>query len=450
MGLPSENIIADQAQRSIIGNNLPDLIASIPAEHRKDARYLSKFVIGAGFGLFDYSLNAVWNEVVLNLRQKAIMYGLDIFFDAAVGGGVNRQFYSTEEHLSSLKDSVMLQTCRKLELISDTTYKKLRHILDMRNDIGISHPTTYSINAYELLGWLQNCVQDVLNDNPTEAALQVQAFIGNLKSLTGPLDPTAKQGIENKIAALPTHLCGNLIRTVFGIFIAPDTDPIVRANIALFAPKLWTACNNEVKFKLGIVLENLNVNLYKDKHDLGVQFFETVDGNAYRSPAERAIILDSLVTDLLEKHHGWDNFHHEAPVAAQLFSYIPDQISVIDNLASRIFKAVMICRIGRGMAYRDGVSPGGKPFYDKILGNAADKYAPHVMASLSHFEIRGRLSTARCAEHAKVALEIVRATVLNARLVECLDYLIANIVNNPACVDDAHFRQLAAGYINWN
>ena len=57
----------------------------------------------------------------------------------------------------------------------------------MRNDIGISHPTNYTINAFELLGWLQTCIQDVLNDKPTEAALQVQAFIQNLKSYTSHL-----------------------------------------------------------------------------------------------------------------------------------------------------------------------------------------------------------------------------------------------------------------------
>lgn len=143
---------------------------------KKDAHYLSKFVIGAGVRLFDYSLNAVWNEVVINLRKKAAVYGLDIVFDAAVGVSKAREYYSTENDLSSIKDSVLLHTCRKRELISDTTYKKLSHILDMRNDIGISNPNSYSINAYELLGYLQNCIEDVLNDNPTAAALQVQSF----------------------------------------------------------------------------------------------------------------------------------------------------------------------------------------------------------------------------------------------------------------------------------
>lgn len=449
MGLPSDNIIADQSQRAIIGNNLGDLISSIPAEHRKDARYLSKFVIGAGFGLFDYSLNAVWNEVVLKLRTKAVMYGLDIFYDAAVGGSKAREFYSTEEHLSSLKDSVLLDTCRKLELISDTTYKKLKHILDMRNDTGISHPTSYSINAFELLGYLQNCVQDVLNENPTAAALQLQSFVANLKTLTGPLDNTAKQSIENRIAELPTHLCGNLIRTVFGIYVAPDTDPAVRKNITLFAPKLWSACADDTKFKLGIVLEGYNVNLYKEKHELGAQFFDVVGGQAFRSPSERAVIIDDLVTNLLNTHNAWDNFHHEPPVAAELYSYVPDQASVIENLANRLFKVVMICRIGNGVAYNSGVSPGARHYYDAMLKIAGDKFAPHVMASLSHYEIKARLGSERCRGHAKDALQIVRSLVINQRIAECLDYLIARIASEASCVDSAEFRQLSASYINW-
>jgi hypothetical protein len=219
----------------------------------------------------------------------------------------------------------VLLDCRKLELISDTTYKKLKHILDMRNDIGISQPHNYAINAFELLGWLQTCVSEVLNDNPTEAALQVQRFISNLRDQTAPLEKTAVQGIANRFAQLPSHLCGSLLRTLFGIYVSGDIDPAVRKNISLIAPALWATCKDDAKYKLGVVLEGYNVNLYRDKHALGEQFFGVVGGNPYRSQSERVIIVDELITDLRDKHNGWDNFHHEAPVAAQLYSYNPDQ-----------------------------------------------------------------------------------------------------------------------------
>ena len=66
LGLPTENIIASLPERKIIENNLPAFIESLPAEVKRDARYLSKFVAGAAIGLFDASLNYVWNEVVIS------------------------------------------------------------------------------------------------------------------------------------------------------------------------------------------------------------------------------------------------------------------------------------------------------------------------------------------------------------------------------------------------
>jgi len=450
VGLPYDNIMADPSERAIIAGNLPAYLRALPAEVKRDARYLSKFVIGAGSGLFDYALNAIWNEVVIDLRKKASLYGLDIFFDAAVGGSKTREFYKNEDDLAALKDAVLLDTCRRLELISDTTYKKLKYILDMRNDIGISHPTTYNINAFELLGWLQTCVQDVLNDRPTEAALQVQAFISNLKGHTTPLDQLAKQNIERRFTELPSHLCGSLMRTVFGIYVAPDTDPGVRRNIANLAPALWKTCPDEPRYRLGIVLEGYKTNLYKDKYTLGEQFFGLVGGNAYRSASERVIIVDTLITELLEKHNGWDNFHHEAPVAANLSSYLPVQGSIFDNLAERLFKTVLLCRIGNGVSYNNGVSPGGRPYYDTILSLGGDKFAAHIMAAFTHYEIGGQLGRSTCRTQAKAALEAARTNVINQRLIECLTYLIDNIETNPQCVTNTEFRRLSADYIRWN
>jgi hypothetical protein len=448
IGLPVDNIIAAQSERNIIGQNLPTYIQSLPAETKRDARYLSKFVVGAGFGLFDYSLNAIWNEVVLDLRKKAIGYGIDIFYDSAVGGKA-REFYQTEDDLASLKDSVLLDTCRKLELISDTTYKKLKHILEMRNDIGISHPTNYTINAFELLGWLQTCIQDVLNDRPTESALQVPAFIKNLKTYTSPIDPSTLKNIESKVIELASHHLASIIRTTFGIFVSPDTDPQVRKNISLIVPAIWKNCADDPKFKLGITLEGYNTNLYKEKYDLGEQFFQVVNGNPYRSKSERVIIVDTLLDQLLEKHNGWDNFHHEAPIADSVASYIQDQNDILPNNAEKLAKVILMCRIGKSVSYCDGISPRGKIYYDHILSICGDKFAPHVMAALTHFEIQRKLEDASCRIKAKQALEIVKQSVVNVRLIECLDFLINNIEKAGKCVFDSRFKKLSNGYINW-
>lgn len=448
IGLPSDNIIANQSERAIIGQNLFTYIESLPAAIKKDARYLSKFVVGAGIGLFDYSLNAIWNEVVINIRKKAIAYGIDIFFDSAVGGKA-REFYKTDEDLASLKDAVLLDTCMKLELISDTTYKKLKHILDMRNDIGISHPTNYTINAFELLGWLQTCIHDVLNDRPTEAALQVQAFIKNLKTYTSPIDTATQKIIKEKLTELASHHLASIIRTAFGIYVSSETDPQVRKNISIIAPAIWANCQDQPKFKLGIILEGYNTNLHKEKYQLGEQFFQVVGGNPYRSQSERAVIVDTLLDQLLEKHNGWDNFHHEAPVADSIASYIQEQNDILPNNAEKLVKVVLMCRIGRGVTYCDGVSPRGKGYYDHLLSIFGDKYTSPAMAILAHYEIQRKLGFSVCRTQAKQALEIIKKSVVNARLIDCLDYLIGKIETTGKCVLDSDFKKLSSQYINW-
>jgi hypothetical protein len=186
-GLPTENIIASTDERRVVGDNLPAFLSSLSAEEKREARYLSKFVGSTAVGLFDAALNYVWNEVVLNLRKKAIVYGVDLFFDAAVGGSA-RASYKDADDLSGLKDTVLLETCRKLELISDVVYIKLDHILTMRNEVAASHPNVEKIGGFELLGWLQTCIRDVLQDQPSESAIRIKALVANLKASQSLLD----------------------------------------------------------------------------------------------------------------------------------------------------------------------------------------------------------------------------------------------------------------------
>lgn len=445
IGVPSENVIADFENRQKIGMNLEAAISAIPAEKRQEARYLSKFIVGAGYGLFDYSLNAIWNEVVITLRKKAAVYGLDIFFDAAVGGSKNREFYQTEDDLSSIKDIVLLDTSRKLELITDTTYKKLRHMLDMRNDIGISHPTEYAISAFELLSYLETGVA-VLNDQPSDAAIQVQSFIQNLKNRTDPLDASTAATIASRISELPSHLCGSLLRTVFGIYVDPKTSVEVRKNVAVVSKHIWNACTDEPKFKLGFVLEGYRTNLHQAKYELGEQFFENVGGNAFRSESERAVILDEALNELYVKHHGWDNFHHEVPIARKINSFIDDQNSIPNSLSKRLFETVFSCRVGNGVGYNQGVSPGARPYYNAILNLAGDLHGKTILNKVWEMTKSGLFKNENRRKQAVNALAEARKNAINERLLECYDYLIERLPENPSVADSKEFTEIAKSY----
>ena len=217
LGLPSQNILAPVHEKQQMALNIPNVIMQIPESLRKNATYLSKFVSSVAIGRYDSALNDLWNEVVLNLRNKVCLYGLDIFFDAAVGENI-RDLYTSEDDLPAIKDRVLLDTCLKLEIISNIVHQKLTYILDMRNNIGGSHPNAGQINSFELLGWLQICVNEVISDNPSEGAIKVQQFIKNLRTKDNLFSSGEIQSIGESLKLLSTTLAGNILRTIFGMY----------------------------------------------------------------------------------------------------------------------------------------------------------------------------------------------------------------------------------------
>ena len=350
--------------------------------------------------------------------------------------------------MAGLKEIVLLDTCKKLELITETTYKKLAHILDMRNNIGISHPTNYIINAFELLGWLQTSVQDVLNDRPSEAAIQVKAFIENLKSYQDVLSDNDIKAIEPKIRQLASHHCANIVRTLFGIFCAEPTTATTLKNISLLAPIAWGCCPDEPKYKLGIILEGYNNNLHKEKYARGCTFFEACGGNRFRSPSERLMTLQALSEELLEKHRGWDNFYKEVPVIERIMTFVQNVTDVPPQIANELIQTIVLCRIGNGVSYCNGVSPEEK-YYDMFIGLLGDDYIPHAIVALMNYEIQRRLESKICLEQARQMLITLSGKAIDERKKEALQFLISGFESSGRAVFDSRFKGISKPFITW-
>ena len=448
LGLPTDNIIAELSERKVIEQNLPTFIQSLPEDVRREARYLSKFVAGAAIGLFDASLNYVWNEVVLNLRRKAVIYGLDMFFDAAVGGA-KRQDYSTEEDLAGLKDNTLINTCKKLELISEIVYIKLHHILTMRNDIGASHPNSYSINGFELLGWLQTCVKDILNDKPSESAIQIKSFIDNLKISTSVLDDQAIKSMEKPLKELSLQNTDNLLNSIFGIYTSQKTGNIVRKNIALFSPHIWQRSSESIRYKLGVTLDGYKNNLHEEKHRLGLDFFTFCNGNKYQSLDSRVIALDGYADDLLEARYGFNNFHNEPQYIRKILTYLETENDLPDERAEKIIKVILICRIGKGIPYNEGVSPSGKNDYDKFFSLLGDANIINVIVAMHSYEVRASLTNTICQKHMISVLSLLRANAISSRVQEILDFLISRPKILSKIHLDSKYKELTKNHLIW-
>lgn len=429
---------------------LPSFLAKMTPEEKREATYLSKFIAGAAIGLFDASLNFVWNEVVVNLRKKIVTYGLDEFFDAAVDEK-RRQFYKTEDDLSGIKDITLLDTCKKLEWLSDIVYRKLCHILDMRNQIGASHPTTYNINSYELLGWLKTCVDEVISDKPSNSAITVRKLIENVKKADSRLDPVILSSFQIAIKDLSTNMASNLITSLFGIFVSPKSATIVRTNALEVSKIVWGYCRTETKYDLGEKVDIYRNNLDEEKAKVAESFFEECDGLQYLSLNTRILQINALCDELLAAHTGYNNYYSEPQYAKSIMNYIKVAEDIPEERMEKIINTFLSCRIGREVTYCHGVSPSAENYYNDFFSMLSKKQVVVLLEVLkNHVDSIYNGRGVRCANVAAI-LETIKSPLLGERLNEIIDYMLdfysKSILNKV--YKDQGFKDLARGILEW-
>ena len=423
LGLPSENIIASVDERENIMKMLPQLMNSIPESQKRDATYLSRFVAGAVIGLFDASLNYVWNEVVISLRQKIIYFGIDTFFDNAVADKVREQ-YKNEDDLLGIKDKTMLETLRKLEWISNVVYLKLCHILDMRNQIGASHPNSYNINSFELLGWLKTCVTEVINDKPSSSAVHIKKIVEQIKKSTSSLDDITIGTIGKEVKKFSSVMSGTLLRALFGIFIVESTSVEARENVLKLSKEIWKYCRDDIKYDIGEKKLFFRNNLQKNKEDLTYKFLEYCDGLPYLSLTERSLEISGLCDDLHTVHNEWDNYYHEPPIAKKIMKYISQPSDIPNDREEKIIKTFLECRIGREVTYCQGVSPGAVGYYDSLFKMLTEEQIKIALTEIKYQMESISIGKSIRAKNIRKIIDIFIREDISDRLKEILNYIV--------------------------
>lgn len=448
LGLPTDNVIATTEERNIVATNLPPFLASLDATQKGEARYLAKFVGASAIGLFDAALNYIWNEVVLNLRTKAELYGLDLFFDAAVGGNA-RTAFQTADDLAGLKDNVLLNTCRKLELISDIVYRKLDHILTMRNEVAASHPNVERIGGFELLGWLQTCVREVISDQPSQSSIQARALIENICARATLLTGDEVAHVASAVSRLSTAHTNNLLIRLFGIFVDPSKDQILRHNIAQIAKSVWNGAEANARLRVGIMLDRCRVNLEQVRAAHGLTFLREVDGLEYQTLGAKVTTLQHVAEQLSEAHDGWDNFYHEPAFIEEILRYCKKSSDIPPQVYDRLVEVVLRCRIGRGVTWNNGVSPAGRPGYDRFLGILDDTGIAACVRHMCSPRLASKLQNPVCQSNLREVVLLLRGIAISDRLKEILDFIAAHIKEASSLSSRPDFRQLTSSHIRW-
>ncbi|MEK6482556.1 hypothetical protein WJR50_33820 [Catalinimonas sp. 4WD22] len=178
--LPTEGIFNSVNERLRVFYNIDYVIDQIEPTLSQKSIYLSKFLAASASGLFDASLNYLWDETILQLRKRVAQFDLEYFYDNTVGGDRRKNFKS-EEDLVKLQDSELINGAREIELISEVGYKHLTYINYMRNWVSAAHPNQNEITGLQLISWLETCIREVISLPIPSAAIQIKKLLSNIK-----------------------------------------------------------------------------------------------------------------------------------------------------------------------------------------------------------------------------------------------------------------------------
>lgn len=229
LGLPQTNILVNVQERKKVFNNIQDVVAMLPAEYRGNSVYISKFLAAAAAGLFDASLNYLWDETVIQLRKRVSMYDISYFYDQAINNEERRKRFKDESDLSKLEDSELIEGARQIDLISELGFKHLDYIKYMRNWASAAHPNQNELTGLQLVSWLETCIKEVISLPLSSVAIEIRKLLVNIKK--SEITQEYAESIVPFFFDLPQERAGTLLSGLFGLYYKEDTSPQTIDNI---------------------------------------------------------------------------------------------------------------------------------------------------------------------------------------------------------------------------
>lgn len=425
MGLPIDNVLSDINEREIVINQLSAIVNKINPESKSNAVYLSRFAAAAYIGLFDAALNYVWDEVILRLRERVVLYGLDYFFDNAINNPNERSGYKEKTDLLRIRDSRFLEVCRNLEIIDSNLFKRLAHILDMRNYVSAAHPNTDNISGYELLSYVDICVTKVIELEFPQSVLDIRNLIKKIKDSDYDFDTLSLQKLEENCHGFGIRTTDSLFNTLFGIYVSGDSINKVREKCLEVGNLIWDKVSEENKYNIGIKYDRYASGLDEEKRDLTEQFLKEFDGLKYLSKSTKEFKITNLISNLRDAHRAWDNYYYEVPIIKEIMEIIKKTTDIPEQLEDSLINTIFMCRVGNGnYGGYNGVSSGAKPYYDNFFSILNSRQIVRLLCSLDSDDYSTNLWGSRRVGNFKEILEILKSESLSELIQEFIDNLL--------------------------
>lgn len=351
LGVPRDVVASDEQIGEAL-ERLPRLLRRIPARLRDER--IVKACIAVASGLFDATINYVWNAAIVELREKVRRFGLHVIPQ------ILDDTTFDEQRLLELKDSELLDLCLRLNLITDQDFFFLDQCRATRNSYSVAHPANADVDEDEVLSFVSRCQKHALSSTQDPKGVDTKKLLEAICSAR------FKKG---QLEAWEERLRGTFDaqrELIFGMLHGINCDPEAGEEARVNAIGLCLRFKEEFTPKTQSMLVDRHQD-YGAKGDEGRYkasqgFFERLGIVALLGESEVHSLITSAARNLLRIHNDWNNFYNEPPFADRL-EEITRAIAVPKTAQVVFVEAVITCAVGN--AY--GVSNAAVPSYRKMI-----------------------------------------------------------------------------------
>lgn len=421
IGLPIENILQPIEEREKILAALKNIVQLLDIDERIKAHYLSKFAITAAIGLFDGSLNYLWDETIKRLRKLIVTFDLYYFFNVATSVSGRYKNFKDEDDLSIINDHDLLEICRRIGIINEINYFRLEHVNYLRNHASAAHPNDNDITGYEIVSNLENCIRYAILAQPDHSSIQIKRLLSNIRTIDLPRDDIT--AIGSQIELLSQTRVDDILFTFFGMFCDNDRTTIVENNITKLAKYAFNCSSNEKKLEIGA-----KYGLYRNQGDVSrkeraLKFLEVVDGLSFRDEDSLAAELIEKTQELKSVHFDLNNFYNEYTHAKNIETSLPTNGIIPKAAKNEFIKVITICYIGNGLGYRDGTCEAAIPYYEKFISLFQDEDIVQFIKLFKDSEFISSITGTKQDRRSRKLIDILKQKTKQPLILEILDLI---------------------------
>ena len=313
-------------------NNEVDLRESFPLLVDREVEYINEAKGLFDSGFYSYSLLAIWNAAVNNLKRKVEAYGVELW-SSVVKDESGRKKYdkdgeSIAERWSNVDDLVLIAGATRLGLLNPKAGKSLEMINWMRNHASPAHDSDNRVEIEDAVGLILLLQKNLFNQPFPDPGHSISSLFDPIKN---------KEHTDDELEILKDQISSfrpQDIRISFGFFtdlVTSGEEPSLTNVIQLFS-SVWDKSNEDLRKTLALKYHTYIIDPDSDESDdkgAKTRVFEMlVKLNAvhYIPDGTRARIFRRAATKLAlakDTSYGWSDEEAATRSLKQLGTSVP-------------------------------------------------------------------------------------------------------------------------------